>query len=168
VLVVNQTGDTLQNLVLELATLGDLKLVERPSSHTLGPHDFLNIKANLKVSSTDTGVIFGNIVYDTTAHAETNVVVLNDIHIDIMDYIHPATCSETEVRRRANANAWCGVRNACSSRDGRAMCGVCKARSSGKCGLSLSGRTRCWLTPTSRTWLDAWFDYGEGYTSVNR
>ena len=99
VLIVNQTNDTLQNLALELATLGDLKLVERPSSHTLGPRDFLNIKANLKVSSTDTGAIFGNIVYDTTAHAETNVVVLNDIHIDIMDYIHPATCTETEVRR---------------------------------------------------------------------
>lgn len=27
-----------------------------------------------------------------------NVVVLNDIHIDIMDYIVPAVCSETEFR----------------------------------------------------------------------
>jgi len=125
VLVVNQTGDTLQNLVLELATLGDLKLVERPSSHTLGPHDFLNIKANLKVSSTDTGVIFGNIVYDTTAHAETNVVVLNDIHIDIMDYIHPATCTETEVRRRARRNEMgSGAQTARGSRTGRGVC-VC-------------------------------------------
>ena len=88
-------------MALELATLGDLKLVERPTAHTLGPRDFLNIKANVKVSSTDTGVIFGNIVYDTTAHAETNVVVLNDIHIDIMDYIQPAMCSETEVGGRA-------------------------------------------------------------------
>ena len=49
VLVVNQTGDTLQSLTLELATLGDLKLVEKPVSLTLAPRDFTNIKANIKV-----------------------------------------------------------------------------------------------------------------------
>ncbi len=49
VLIVNQTSDTLQNLTLELATLGDLKLTEKPSSHTVAPHDFCNIKANVKV-----------------------------------------------------------------------------------------------------------------------
>jgi coatomer subunit beta len=51
------------------------------------------------VSSTETGVIFGNIVYETTGSAlERNVVVLNDIHIDIMDYISPATCQDVAFR----------------------------------------------------------------------
>lgn len=54
-------GDTLQNCTLELATLGDLKLVERPHPVVLAPHDFCNIKANVKVSSTENGIIFGNI-----------------------------------------------------------------------------------------------------------
>lgn len=99
VIVVNQTPDTLQNLTLELATLGDLKLTEKTSSHTVGPHDFVNIKANVKVSSTETGIIFGNIVYDVTGSAsDRNCVVLNDIHIDIMDYISPAYCSELDFR----------------------------------------------------------------------
>ena len=44
VLVVNQTPDTLQGLSMELATLGDLKLVEKPMACTVGPHDFVNIK----------------------------------------------------------------------------------------------------------------------------
>lgn len=44
VLVVNQTPDTLQGLCMELATLGDLKLVEKPMACTVGPHDFVNIK----------------------------------------------------------------------------------------------------------------------------
>lgn len=61
VLVVNQTNDTLQNCTLELATLGDLKLVERPHPVVLAPHDFCNIKANVEVSSTENGIIFGNI-----------------------------------------------------------------------------------------------------------
>ncbi|KAL9694462.1 hypothetical protein quinque_013747 [Culex quinquefasciatus] len=96
VLIVNQTSDTLQNCTLELATVGDLKLVERPHPVVLAPHDFCNIKANVKVSSTENGIIFGNIVYDTTG--SSNVVVLNTIHIDIMDYILPASCTDTEFR----------------------------------------------------------------------
>ena len=49
VLIVNQTSDTLEAVSLELATLGDLKLVEKPSPVTLAPHDFTNIRANAKV-----------------------------------------------------------------------------------------------------------------------
>ena len=40
---------------------GDLKLVEKPQPLTLAPHDFCNIKANVKVTSTENGIIFGNI-----------------------------------------------------------------------------------------------------------
>lgn len=104
VLIVNQTSDTLQNCTLELATLGDLKLVERPHPVVLAPHDFCNIKANVKVSSTENGIIFGNVVYDTST--TSNVVVLNTIHIDIMDYILPATCTDTEFRQMWQSFEW--------------------------------------------------------------
>lgn len=99
VLIVNQTEDTLQNCTLELATMGDLKLVERPQPIVLAPRDFASIKANVKVASTENGIIFGNIVYDVSgAGSDRSVVVLNDIHIDIMDYIVPATCTDAEFR----------------------------------------------------------------------
>jgi len=99
VLIVNQTRDTLQGCTLELATLGDLKLVEKPQPIVLAPNDFANIKANVKVASTENGIIFGNIVYDIGGgSSDRNVVVLNDIHVDIMDYIVPASCTETEFR----------------------------------------------------------------------
>ncbi|GMH14164.1 hypothetical protein Nepgr_016005 [Nepenthes gracilis] len=98
VTVINRTKETLQNLCLELATMGDLKLVERPQNHTLAPESSKQIRANIKVSSTETGVIFGNIVYETSNVLERNVVVLNDIHIDIMDYITPATCADVAFR----------------------------------------------------------------------
>lgn len=35
--VINRTGETMQNVSLELATMGDLKLVERPQTYTLAP-----------------------------------------------------------------------------------------------------------------------------------
>ena len=39
-------------------------------------------------------------VYDTSgAASDRNSVVLNDIHIDIMDYIVPASCTDTEFRQ---------------------------------------------------------------------
>lgn len=61
VLIVNQTSDVLQNCTLEFSTLGDLKLVEKPPAIVLAPHDFANIKASVKVASTENGIIFGNI-----------------------------------------------------------------------------------------------------------
>jgi len=139
VLVVNQTSETLQNLSIEFATLGDLKLVERPSNYTLAPFGFQSIKATIKVSSTETGVIFGNIIYDgvgpvagsssagaaggakgkakakpavinsvanVSAAPEGNCVVLNDIHIDIMDYIKPAMCTESQFRSMWTEFEW--------------------------------------------------------------
>ncbi|KAK7567878.1 adaptin N terminal region-domain-containing protein [Phyllosticta citricarpa] len=106
VLLVNQTTDTLQNLSVEFATLGDLKVVERPTTHNLGPHDFLNVQATIKVSSTDTGVIFGNVVYDGPSSTDTNVVILNDVHLDFMDYIQPAHCSETQFRTMWTEFEW--------------------------------------------------------------
>jgi coatomer subunit beta len=98
VTVINRTKETLQNLCLELATMGDLKLVDRPQNYTLAPESSKQIRANIKVSSTETGVIFGNIVYETSNVMERSVVVLNDIHIDIMDYISPATCADVTFR----------------------------------------------------------------------
>ncbi|XP_010246790.1 PREDICTED: coatomer subunit beta-1-like [Nelumbo nucifera] len=98
VTIINRTKETLQNLCLELATMGDLKLVERPQNYTLAPESSKQIKANIKVSSTETGVIFGNIVYETSNVLERTVIVLNDIHIDIMDYITPASCADWTFR----------------------------------------------------------------------
>jgi Coatomer beta C-terminal region len=49
ILLVNRTPQTLTNLTVELATMGDLRLVERPQSHTIGPLDQRNIRANIKV-----------------------------------------------------------------------------------------------------------------------
>ena len=106
VLLVNQTTDTLQNLTVEFATLGDLKVVERPTSQNLAPHDFHNVQCTIKVSSTDTGVIFGNVVYEGAHSTDTNVVILNDLHVDIMDYIQPATCSETQFRTMWTEFEW--------------------------------------------------------------
>jgi coatomer subunit beta len=106
VLLVNQTTETLQNLSVEFATLGDLKVVERPTTQNLGPQDFLNVQSTVKVSSTDTGVIFGNVVYDSPSGTDTHVVILNDVHADIMDYIQPATCTETAFRTMWTEFEW--------------------------------------------------------------
>ncbi|KAL3939846.1 MAG: hypothetical protein SGBAC_005504 [Bacillariaceae sp.] len=94
ILVINRTANTLADLTVELSTMGDMKIVERPQSHTIGPMDQKTIRASIKVSSTETGHIFGSIVYTDMVSQEQKLIHLNDIHMDIMDYIRPATCSE--------------------------------------------------------------------------
>ncbi|KAH7917930.1 hypothetical protein BV22DRAFT_1134999 [Leucogyrophana mollusca] len=58
VLLVNQAPNTLQNLCLDFATLGDLKLVERPAAYTVAPHEFQSIKATIKVRPSFVDLIF--------------------------------------------------------------------------------------------------------------
>jgi coatomer subunit beta len=101
--LINRTDTTLTNVTVELSTMGDLRLVERPAPLTLGPRDSTTIRANIKVSSTETGHIFGTVVYDSTAPGaasdkNVNVVNLAELHVDILDYLHPAVCSDAAFR----------------------------------------------------------------------
>ncbi|ANB12107.1 Sec26p [Sugiyamaella lignohabitans] len=106
VLLFNQTTETLQNLSVEFATLGDLKVVERPTTQNVGPQSFHSVQTTIKVSSADAGVIFGNIIYEGHTGSVNNVVIINDIHVDIMDYIKPGHCSETEFRTMWSEFEW--------------------------------------------------------------
>ncbi|GMM36449.1 coatomer subunit beta [Saccharomycopsis crataegensis] len=106
VLVVNQTANTLRNLSVEFATLGDLKVVDKPVSANITPHGFHKVSTTIKVTSADTGVIFGNILYDGAHATDQTIVILNDVHIDIMDYIKPATCEESQFRKMWNEFEW--------------------------------------------------------------
>jgi len=105
VIVTNQTSVTLQNVTLELATVGDLKLFDRPESVTIGAGCTAQIKASLKVSSTETAIIFGTLTFEpsgqsvTTTTADRNCVPLNELRIDIIDYIRPATCTDIKFRQ---------------------------------------------------------------------
>eukprot|EP01133_Synstelium_polycarpum_P013412 gene13412-15800_t len=105
--VFNQTNDTLQNVTLELVTLGDLKICERVPPFTMGPREKSNVKASIKVSSTDNGVVMGTIVFDiagsVSSVSDKNCVILNEINIDIIDYIQPITHQYTDLLFR---NHW--------------------------------------------------------------
>lgn len=98
ILVINRTPNTLTNLTIELATMGDLKLVERPQTYNIGPLDERRVSASIKVSSTETGHIFGTIVFDNASTAQKTYVNLNDIQLNIMDYIRPAECRNEDFR----------------------------------------------------------------------
>lgn len=106
VLLVNQTKETLRNLTVEFATLGDLKVVDKPDTANVAAHSFHRVQTTIKVTSADTGVIFGNIIYDGHHGDESNVVILSDVHVDILDYIKPATCSEAQFRKMWNEFEW--------------------------------------------------------------
>jgi coatomer subunit beta len=97
-LIVNRTSNTLTNLTVELATIGDLKILERPQSYNIAPLDERRLKTNIKVSSTETGHIFGTIVFETSSSAQKVYINLADIQLDIMDYIRPAECRQEEFR----------------------------------------------------------------------
>jgi coatomer subunit beta len=46
------------------------------------------------------------VVYDSASGTDTHVVILNDVHADIMDYIQPASCSEAAFRTMWTEFEW--------------------------------------------------------------
>jgi coatomer subunit beta len=104
-LLVNCTSQQLSNLTIELVSLGGMKLCERPQTYTLNPHETLAVRTSLKVSATETGVIYGTVLYDAPNNQRCSFI-LNDIHVDIMNYIHPGPCSSAEFREKWGIFDW--------------------------------------------------------------
>ncbi|KPI88169.1 putative coatomer beta subunit [Leptomonas seymouri] len=104
-LLVNCTSQQLSNLTIELVSLGGMKLCERPQTYTLNPHETLAVRTSLKVSATETGVIYGTVLYDAP-NSQRCSFILNDIHVDIMNYIHPGPCSSAEFREKWGIFDW--------------------------------------------------------------
>jgi len=75
----NRTSKTLSNINFEFLTQGNVKIVEKPIPITLRPESSATIKASLKVSSTDNGVIFGCLSYDSTGNTQPNILNINEI-----------------------------------------------------------------------------------------
>lgn len=78
-MLINRTNTTLANINFELLTQGNLKVVERPIPITLRAESSATIKASLKVSSTDNGVIYGYLTYDPTSGNQPNILNVNEI-----------------------------------------------------------------------------------------
>ncbi len=58
------------------------------------------------MSSTESGEIFGTITFDSASTIDKSVVNLNGIKIDILDYIQPATCTDTAFRTMWSDFEW--------------------------------------------------------------
>lgn len=104
--VFNRSNDTLKNVTLELAVEGELKLVEKPQIVNIGPGQQVPLKACVKVNNTEAGVIFGNLTYDTARGGNVKVISLNEIVVDTIEYIYPATCSDNFFRKMWQEFKW--------------------------------------------------------------
>merc|ERR1719230_2326202 len=93
-LVINRTNEVLQNVLVELSTQGDLKIVDRPVAVTLQPGQQATVHASIKVASTETGVIFGYVTHEKRSATDKECTVMNELHVDILDYIECATVGE--------------------------------------------------------------------------
>jgi len=97
--VMNRTDRTLTNCSVELGTVGELKVVDRPVPFTLGPYETRSVRASVKVSTTESGKIFGDVIFDKPGKSESAVVALSHMHVDVMDYIRPSYCDAERFRK---------------------------------------------------------------------
>lgn len=61
--------------------------MDRPAPLPLTAGQHVTLRASIKVRSTEAGVIFGYVTYDKRGSPEKECLILNELHIDLLDYI---------------------------------------------------------------------------------
>lgn len=102
----NRTKKTLNNISFELLTQGNLKIVEKPVPISLRSESSATIKASLKVSSTDNGIIYGNLTYESSSSTQPEILNINEIQIDFINDLMKAETSELEFKKKWAEYEW--------------------------------------------------------------
>lgn len=91
---------TFENVTLELAARGEgsSNFVDRPEPLVLGPRSTASIMTNVKVVSAENRRLFGSIAFDDGSDDREKVIVLNDITVNLTDYIKPSSISFDDFR----------------------------------------------------------------------
>jgi len=79
IVLMNRTTKTLNNINFEVLTQGNLKVVEKPIPITLRAESSATIRASLKVSSTDNGIIYGYLTYESSNSNQPHILNINEI-----------------------------------------------------------------------------------------
>lgn len=106
IVLMNRTNKTLPNINFELLTQGNLKVVERPIPLTLRAESSATLRASLKVSSTDNGIIYGYLTYDSPSGHQPEILNINEIQIDFINDLQQAHCSELEFKKKWAEYEW--------------------------------------------------------------
>merc|ERR1719386_481484 len=64
------------------------------------------VHASIKVASTEAGIIFGYVTYDKRSATDKESTVLNELHVDILDYIERAWIGELAFRTMWTEFEW--------------------------------------------------------------
>ncbi|PRT52582.1 Coatomer subunit beta [Wickerhamiella sorbophila] len=106
VMIFNQTTDTLQNLAVEFFSSIEDDVVDRPEEQNVAPMSFYTSRTTVHVSAMESRCLFGNIVYHGKTAAEATYIILHDLRVNVLDYVKPATASETEFRSMWTVFEW--------------------------------------------------------------
>ncbi|KEG03050.1 coatamer protein, beta subunit, putative [Plasmodium vinckei vinckei] len=85
--VYNQSGIYLQNIFINLSTHNNLKPIDKIPQFNLAPHEKKKFKTTIKVHTTETGTIFGYLFYEKKNDPKKYYIVLNEININMTEYI---------------------------------------------------------------------------------
>lgn len=92
---------TFENVTLELAARGEgsSNFIDRPEPIVLGPRATACIMTNVKVVSAENRRLFGSIAFDDVGSDDREqVIMLNDISVNLTDYIKPSSISFDDFR----------------------------------------------------------------------
>ncbi|CDU85002.1 coatamer protein, beta subunit, putative [Plasmodium yoelii] len=85
--IYNQSGIYLQNIFINLSTHNNLKPIDKIPQFNLAPNEKKKFRTTIKVHTTETGTIFGYVFFEKKNDPQKYYIVLNEININMNDYI---------------------------------------------------------------------------------
>ncbi|KAL7671501.1 hypothetical protein ACOME3_006397 [Neoechinorhynchus agilis] len=95
ILLVNQTSETIQNVQVELFTVGEMKVTQKAPTLNLAPHASAYVQSHIKVNATESATIYGNLVYHLSS-GKPVLIVLNEMGVDVVDFAKIPTNSPAD------------------------------------------------------------------------
>lgn len=93
--VFNKNASPVDNVSIELYSSGSLDVTNSKESYSMEAGGCIRLLRKIKMSSSDGGIIFGEISFSSTA-SRRKIIRLDSVHLHAVDYLRPTTCERHE------------------------------------------------------------------------
>ena len=87
-------------------TIGDLLVVEKPQPFFLEARQQVSTRCGIRASACQSGIILGHVFYEKKSAADKNFIYMNELNVDILEYLEKAWINELQFRTMWSEFEW--------------------------------------------------------------
>eukprot|EP00398_MALV-I-01_sp_L67-1_P000226 gene226-727_t len=103
---INRTDEVLQKVTIDVLTIGDLLVVEKPQPFFLEPRQQVSARCGIRASACQSGIILGHVFYEKKSADDKSFIYMDELNVDILEYLEKAWVNELQFRTMWSEFEW--------------------------------------------------------------